>query len=167
LKTEKVDISRESADLPERIVAARMQSNAAWVEAHGSGTLRDNRELGFVWSIQCLAERLAYTFGYGFVACKASSVTFNDAISECDERAYTVAGRWVKRYLARSLFPEDYFEVKYVIVRGEDGAVQWEGIGLIVRQTSASFIPDNTLVVAKIVRYDLARGAWDAPVNFA
>lgn len=167
MKTEKIAVSTEGMKLPARIVENRTMSNDAWIEAHGSGTLRDNKELGFVWSIQCLSERLAYTFGYGFSAHKAHLVTFNDSISECDERAYTLAGRWVKRYLAKSLFPEDYFEVKYVIVKNEEGKREWEGIGLILRQTSAQFIPNNTMVVAKIARFDAAKGAWDSPVNFA
>jgi hypothetical protein len=165
LKTEKVAVSTQG--LPSRIVENRTMTNAAWIEAHGSGTLRDNRELGFVWSIQCLSERLAYTFGYGFAAFKAHLVTFNDSISECDEAAYTLAGRWVKRYLAKSLFAEDYFEVKYVIVSSDEGKRVWEGIGLIVRQTSARFIPEDTMVFAKIARFDPLKGQWDAPVNFA
>jgi hypothetical protein len=165
LKTGKVAVSTQG--LPARIVENRTMTNAAWIEAHGSGTLRDNRELGFVWSIQCLSERLAYTFGYGFSAFKGHLVTFNDSISECDEAAYTLAGRWVKRYLAKSLFAEDYFEVKYVIVSSDEGKRVWEGIGLIVRQTSAQFIPEDTMVFAKIARFDPAKGQWDAPVNFA
>lgn len=167
MKTEKVALSEAACRLPERIVSARTMSNADWVELHGSGTLRDNKALGFVWSIQCLSERLAYTFGYGFSGFKAHLVTFNDSISECDERAYTQAGRWVKRYLAKSLFPEDYFEVKYVVIKNEEGRREWEGIGVIVRQSSAQFIPNNTMVVGKIARFDPARGAWDTPVNFA
>lgn len=165
MKTEKVPVTAQG--VPARIVENRVMSNAAWIEAHGSGTLKDNKELGFVWSIQCLSERLAYTFGYGFSAFKSHQVTFNDSISECDEAAYTLAGRWVKRYLAKSLFPEDYFEIKYVIVTSEEGKREWEGIGLIVRQTSAQFIPDEMMVVARIARYDPAAGRWDAAVNFA
>jgi hypothetical protein len=145
----------------------RTMPNAEWIEAHGSGTLRDNRQLGFVWSIQCLSERLAYTFGYGFSAFKSHLVTFNDSISECDEAAYTLAGRWVKRYLAKSLFNEDYFELKYVIVSSDNGKRVWEGIGLILRQTSAQFIPEDTMVFAKIARFDPLKEQWDAPVNFA
>lgn len=167
MKTEKVSLSEVSAALPSRIVQNRVMPNKEWVLAHGSGTLRDNMELGFVWSIQCLSERLAYTFGYGFSAFKDHLVTFNDAITECDERAYTLAGRWVTRYLAKSLFPEDYFELKYVIVKNEKGHREWEGLGLIVRQTSAQFIPSNTMVLAKIARFDAVRESWDAPVNFA
>jgi hypothetical protein len=165
LKTEKVPVTAQG--VPACIVENRVMSNAAWIEAHGSGTLKDNKELGFVWSIQCLSERLAYTFGYGFSAFKSHQVTFNDSISECDEAAYTLAGRWVKRYLAKSLFPEDYFEIKYVIVTSEDGKREWEGIGLIVRQTSAQFIPDEMMIVARIARYDPAASCWDAAVNFA
>lgn len=153
--------------LPPRLIAARTCSNSEFVEWHGSGTLRDNKALGFVWSIQCIAERVAYTFGYGFAPFKAHTVVFNDSISECDEAAYTLAGRWFKAYQAKKLFDEDYFEIKYVIVTDDTGCRTWEGIGIIVRETSASYIPDNTLIMARVCRFDSTSQTWDTPVNFA
>ena len=167
MKTEKVDVSVQALLLPSRIVENRTQCHADWIEAHASGTLRDNRELGFVWSIQCLSERLAYTFGYGFSAHKGHLATFNDAISECDERAYTLAGRWAKRYLAKSLFKEDYFQLKYVVLKDDTGRREWEGLSLVLRQTSAQFIPPETLVFAKIAQFFPDSGTWGLAVNFA
>lgn len=167
MHTVKLPLSEESLKLPARIVEARIMSNQEFMEEHGSGTLRDNKALGFVWSIQCLAERVAYTFGYGFCAVKAHQIVFNDSISECDEQAYTSSGRWFKAYQAKKLFPEDYFEIKYAIIRDDNGQKQWEGIAIIVRETSASFIPENIMVLAKVCRFNPTSHTWDRPVNFA
>ena len=167
MKTQKCDLSDLAQKLPERLIENRFMSNTDWIEAHGSGTLRDNKELKFVWSMQCLAERIAYTYGYGFAAFKSHLVTFNDSISECDEVAYTQSGRWMKHYLAKNLFPEDYFEIKYVIIKDETGHRLWEGIGIILRETSAKFIPDNMLVVARVCQFDAQKQVWGEPVNFA
>lgn len=167
MKTVKVELSKNAKLLPQRIIVARTMSHSDWINEHGSGTLRDNKELNFVWSIQCLSERVAYTFGYGFSAYKSSLVTFNDSISDCDELAYTLSGRWMKAYLAKNLFPEDYFELKYIIIKDEQDKRVWEGIGVIVRESSATFIPDSTLVLAKVVRYNTVEHKWEEPINFA
>lgn len=167
MKTVRVPLSDNSRRLPQRIVEKRTMSNSDFIEQHGSGTLRDNKNLGFVWSIQNLSERIAYTFGYGFAAFKSHTVVFNDSISECDEVAYTLAGRWFKAYQAKKLFEEDYFEIKYVIVKDEQDQKVWEGIGVVVRETSATFVPDNTLVIAQVARFDPKTQTWDSPVNFA
>lgn len=166
MKTVKIEMSATSLQLPEKIIKNRLMSHSDWIELHGSGTLKDNKDMKFVWSMQCLSERLAYTFGYGFSAFKSHLVTFNDSISECDEPAYTLAGRYMKHYLAKKLFEEDYFELKYVILKEEDGTRSWEGIGIIIRETSAKFIPDNTLVVAKVAQYIPHKG-WENTINFA
>lgn len=167
MKTVKVEMLEKSKALPSRIVEKRTMSNSEFIEMHGSGTLRDNKNLGFVWSIQNLSERIAYTFGYGFGAYKSHNVVFNDSISECDETAYTMAGRWFKAYQAKKLFEEDYFEIKYVIIKDDNDKKVWEGIGVIIRETSATFIPDNTIVIAKVARFDPEKQVWEAPVNFA
>lgn len=167
MKTVKVPVGEQSKSLPQRIIDARTISNSDFIELHGSGTLRDNKGLGFVWSIQCLSERLAYTFGYGFGAFKSHNVVFNDSISECDENAYTLSGRWFKAYQAKKLFSEDYFEIKYVIIKDDSDKKVWEGIGVIVRETSAGFIPDNTLVIARVCEFKAKEQVWSESVNFA
>lgn len=165
MKTIVVEMSENSKKLPPNIIKNRTISNDEWIEAHASGTLKDNKDMGFVWSIQCLSERLAYTFGYGFSAFKSHLVTFNKSISECDESAYTLAGRYSKHYIAKKLFDEDYFEAKYIIIKDEQGKKEWEGIGLIIRETSAKFIPSNTLVLAKVAQY-IPKTGWQPVINF-
>ncbi len=168
MQTVQVPISETILQLlPKRLIDLRQMSNSDFIENHGSGTLRDNKTLGFVWSMQCLSERLAYTFGYGFSAYKSHLVVFNDSISECDEKAYTLSGRWFKAYLAKKMFEEDYFEIKYVSIRNESGRREWEGIGIIVRETSVNFIPERTMVVAKVCEFNVLTQQWGTPVNFA
>lgn len=160
-------MSEASKELPKRIIDSRTMSNTQFIEEHGSGTLRDNKNIGFTWSIQCMSERVAYTFGYGFSIFKSHQVTFNNSISECDEKAYTLAGRWFKAYNAKKLFTEDHFELKYVIIKDECGKTQWEGIAVVVTQTSATFIPNNTIVLGLICQFNEAKQSWETPVNFA
>lgn len=167
MKTEVCLPSEATKQLPSRIQFPRNCTDAEFIEEHGSGTLRDNKEMGFIWKIQCTAERLAYVFGYGFQAYPADQVLYNDSISECDEKAYTLAGRWMKAYQAKSLHPEDYFELKYLTLKDVKGQTTWEGIGIIVRQTSARCIPLDTLVIAKVCQYLPTQGKWAEPVNFA
>jgi hypothetical protein len=167
MKTVIIPLSEQSQQLPQRIIEKRTMSNTDFIKNHGSGTLKDNKDYGFIWSIQCLSERLAYTFGYGFTAQKSHLVVFNDSISECDETAYTMSGRWFKAYQSKKLFNEDYFEIKYVSIKNEDGSKNWEGIGVIVRETSATFIPDNIIVVAKVCQFNHHTQQWEKPVNFA
>lgn len=166
-RTLKLELSEVSKMLPERIVKARTISDEEWIAQHASGTLKDNKEQGFSWKIQCLSERVAYTFGYGFSAYKHENLVYGPAITECDDPAYTVCGRLFKAYNAKKLFPEDYFEVKYVREMDGNNQVVWEGLGVIVRETSATFIPDGKLVMAKVVQFDTAQKKWLTPVNFA
>lgn len=167
MQTIVVPLSEESKTLPQRILEKRTMSLHDFAEKHGSGTLRDNLRLGFYCGLQGISERCAYVFGYGFSPYKSFHVSFNNSITECDEQAYTLAGRLFKRYNAWKRFPEDYFEIKYVIIENESGSRDWEGIAVIIRETSAKFIPDSCLVLAKVVEYDRNSHSWKNVINFA
>lgn len=167
MKTETVEMTEESKKLPERIKMSRNCSNDVFLQEHASGTLKTNHELGFVSSIQMNSERLAYAFGYGFTYAKASLVGFGEPISECDETAYTLMGRYFKRYKEKRLFKEDEYTVKYLQVRDEQGTVTWEGLGVVVEKTSASCVPKNSLVYAPVCKYNTQAGKWEKFVNFA
>lgn len=167
MNTETVPMSRESKSLPQRIIDSRNCSNSDFLELHASGTLKTNHELGFVSSIQMNSERLAYAFGYGFTYAKASLVGFGEPISECDESAYTMVGRYFKRFKEKRLFQEDEYTVKYLQVRDDKGTVTWEGLGVVVEKTSATCIPKNSLVYAPVCKYNAQTGQWEKFVNFA
>ena len=156
METKKVELSyTQNTELPAAIqkrIKMRTMSAESWIENHGSGTLRKNKKIGFAWQKQYNAERIAYEFGYIFEICPKTRVLFNDPITECDCKAITEAGWFIERYLELSVFPEDYFETKYIIVEEPDGTRR-EGIGIIVRETSFQVAPGN-FIFAIVAEYD-------------
>lgn len=161
METKVVPLGEHMASCPAmaRRVAVRTMEADAFVEAHASGTLRKNKRLGMVWREQYLTERIAYEFGWTFQCLPRSRVTFGDAYTEGDVHAITEAGWHIERYIELSCFPEDRFETKYLTVEYKDG-VKREGIGIIVRETSAIFVPGGHIVFAIVAEYDPARAVW-------
>lgn len=132
-------------------VKERFMSAEDWIEIHGSGTLRKNKRIGMAWQVQYRHERLAYEFGYGFESLPKTQVCYNDAISEGDCHPVTEAGWFIERYMTLSVFSEDCFEVKYLIVEERDGSRR-EGIGIIVKQTSFD-VPKGNIIFAIVAKY--------------
>jgi len=133
-------------------LALRMMTPELWVETHGSGTLRKNKRIGFAWMSQYWHERIAYEFGYAFEMLPRTRVVYNDAITEGDCHPITESGWFMERYMTLSIFPEDRFEVKYIIVEDSDGTRR-EGVGIIVKQTSFS-IPEGNVLFAIVAEFD-------------
>ena len=137
-------------------VQIRAMKAEEFIENHGSGTLRKNKRVGFHWRSQYHDERTAYEFGWGFRVIPASRLTYNDPITEGDNHSVTEAGWHIERYLNMSVFPEDEFECKYIIVEFGDGKRE-EGIGILVRRTSAAWIPGGHIVYAIVAKFDPVR----------
>lgn len=148
----------------ERRVRLRLMSADDFIELHASGTLRKNKRLGMVWRDQYLEERIAYEFGWCFQCLPRSRVTFGDAHTEGDTHPVTEAGWHIERYLELSTFPEDRFETKYITVEHKDGSKN-EGIGIIVRETSASFVPTGHIVFAIVAEFDVDKHDWKDAEN--
>ena len=161
METEKVPVSRDVRRSPalKRRLAVRLIDAETFIENHASGTLRKNKRIGMAWNAQYLEERVVYEFGWEFECQPRSRVTFGDAYSEQDAHAVTEAGWHIERYKELWPFPEDYFEAKYVNVEYGDGRRR-EGIGIIVRQTSAPFIPKGHLVFAIVAEFDPLAKRW-------
>jgi hypothetical protein len=140
-------------------VAIRTMEADSFIERHASGTLRKNRRLGMVWRDQYLHERVAYEFGWEFECLPRSRVTFGDAYTEGDTPSLTEAGWHIERYLELSPFPEDQFQTKYINVEYKDGAAR-EGVGMVVRQTSAAWLPAGQLVFAIVAPFDPVKKVW-------
>jgi hypothetical protein len=166
METKIVPIDSAVASCPPlgRLVAVRSMDADAFVEKHASGTLRKNKRIGMVWREQYLHERAAYEFGWAFECLPRSRVTFGDAYTEGDVKALTEAGWHIERYLELSVFPEDQFEAKYINVEYKDGAKR-EGVGIIVRQTSATFVPSGHLVFAIVAEFDAGAKSWRDAIN--
>ena len=134
-------------------VALRLMSAEEFIDRHASGTLRKNKQLGMVWKAQYLEERTAYEFGWEFQCLPRSRVTFGDAYTEGDCASITEAGWFCERYISLAAFPGDRLQVKYLNIEYSE-EVKREGIGLIVRETSATFVPDGHIVFAIVAEYD-------------
>jgi len=135
-----------------------------WIEKHASGTLRKNKNLGMTWRTQYLEERIAYQFGWEFEIQPRSRIMFGDAFTEGDESAVTEAGWHIERYMSMKMFPEDIYECKYINVEYGNG-VKKEGIGIIVRETSAQWIPKGNIVFAIVAEFDTEHGEWKEANN--
>lgn len=164
--TEVVPIGEATAkcEVLKNRIDIRKMTQEDFIEKHGSGTLRKNKRIGFHWRSQYLEERVAYEFGWEFKMIPASRLTYNDPISEGDNHSVTEAGWHIERYLNMSVFPEDEFECKYIIVEFGDGKRE-EGIGILVRRTSAPWIPAGHIVYAIVAKYDPAIGAFKRARN--
>lgn len=127
-----------------------------WVERHGSGSLRKAKALGFAWRGLYLEERCAHDFGWTFRVLPRSRVTFGDALMEGDCAPLTETCWHASRLIARNPFPDsDVYEVKYVTAHRTDatGEAEVEGVGVVVRQTSAGWVPVGHLVFAVIAEW--------------
>ncbi len=145
-------------------VHARFMNQAEFINTHASGTLRKNQRIGMLWKDQYLEERVAFEFGYGFTILKQSRVTWGPARTESDCKPLTEAGWFIDRYLLRDLFPGDVIEAKYIIAEF-DHEEKKEGVGIFVRETSASFIPKGYSVFAIIAEYDKKFKDFKTAVN--
>lgn len=137
----------------------RSLSDNEWIEQHGSGTLRKNKRIGFSWKSQYLHERIAYEYGFIWECVPRTWITFGDAITEADSHAVTEAGWHIERYIQHLIFQEDKVETKYIHVESKDGKKR-EGIGMILRSTSAEWIPPGHIVYCIVAEFDPIKKDW-------
>ncbi|MCC6807335.1 MAG: hypothetical protein IT381_07915 [Deltaproteobacteria bacterium] len=159
-----VDAAVAACEVMKKRVELRALEADAFVERHASGTLRKNKRLGMAWRDQYLVERTAWEFGWVFECLPRSRVTFGDAFTEGDNKALTEAGWHIERYIELSAFPEDRFETKYITVEYKDDAKK-EGVGIIVRQTSAAFVPSGHVLFAIVSEFDPKTQRWHEAQN--
>lgn len=133
-------------------VKHRTMNMNEFVETCGSGTLRRNTRIGYNVASQKLHERAAWEFGWAFEVVPERCVTWGQPRSEGDCHPVTESGWFADRYNQVSLFPGDETEVKYLHVESE--GVKREGIGLVIRKTSAAWVPVGYMVFAIIAEYD-------------
>ena len=145
-------------------VQQRLYSMEQFIALHGSGTLRKNHRLGFRTREHYLHERAAFEFGAGWECLPVSRVRWGDAISEPDCHPVTEAGWYADRYLTVCLFPGDRAEVKSIEVEYSDGTKR-EGIGLVLRATSAPWVPPGHLGFAIIAEWDPQSKSYREAIN--
>lgn len=133
-------------------VKMRLLPMDEFVETRASGTLRKAGYCGANTTSHSQHDRNAYEFGYKFEALPERFVTWGEARSEPDCHPLTEAWWLIERYASVSLFPGDEVEGKYIVV--EVGGVRREGVGIIVRKTSVTWLPKGYIVFAIIAQYD-------------
>lgn len=138
----------------------RLLSIEEFINSKGSGTLRKNKAIGMNVTSHALHERVAYEFGYQFEICPERFLTWGEARSEGDCKPLTEVGWFAERYASVCLFPGDEIEVKYLTA--EVDGVKREGVGIIVRTTSAPWIPKGYVVFAIIAEYVEGKGYLEA-----
>jgi hypothetical protein len=162
METTLVDMTDRERAMPAGVI--RLQGMADWIDDHASGSLRKSKKLGFSYRNLYLEERVAHDFGWAFKIAPRSRITFGDAMMEGDCHALTEACWHSERLLSRNPFPDtDYYEVKYIYEADVTGKISREGVGLILRQTSAKWLPAGHIVYAIIAEF--YNDAWRDAVN--
>ena len=176
MKTKVVPLSEEVKNSPalKKRLEIRTMSADRWVEEHASGTLRKNKRLGMAWKSHYYVERSAYEFGWKFGIVPQSRILVGNTFTEGDNSAITEAGWHIERYQEMNIFPEDIFLCKYINVEfsgkkgGDDdeecdGVI--EGIGIVVKQTSAPWVPEGHTVFAIVSEFSPKSGKWKKAQN--
>jgi hypothetical protein len=130
-----------------------------------SGTLKKNASIGFKYLSQLNEEALAQTLGWGFESSPTTFITFNDAITEGDCHSLTEVGWHVDRLLSTHIFDEDHFELKYIVVQDYNGKIERQGIGVVLRETSISWVMKGHLVFSLLTEYDSDKKEWTDCLN--
>lgn len=141
----------------------RTMSKDEFIENHGSGTLRKNTRLGMKNHNHYMDERIAYEFGWEFMAPMATRVTIGNAMSEGDVKGNTELGWHAERYLSTRVFPEDKAQVAYIIYEDEEGNKR-EGNGIVITETSFDLGPGR-IIFALVQEYDAKAEQWLPAVN--
>lgn len=147
-----------------KIVGLRQMDAETFVEKHASGTLRKNKRIGMVWREQYLHERAAYELGWAFECLPRSRVTFGDAYTEGDVKALpkpagTSSGTSRCRCSPRTT------SRRSTSTSNTRTARRREGVGMVVRQTSAQFVPGGHLVFAIVAEFDPHKKLWHDAIN--
>ena len=159
METSRVEMSARERAMPAGSI--RCTSESEWIDAFASGSLQKSRHLGFAYRSLYLQERCAHDFGWTFRALPRTRVTFGDALMEGDCPPLTEACWFASRLIARNAFPDsDRYELKYIKTYRTEitDSAEAEGVGVIVRTSSADWIPLGYLVFAIIAEWK--NGNW-------
>lgn len=164
METKIISMSERERAMPAGIV--REMPEEAWVDRYASGSLRKAKALGFSYRALYLEERCAHDFGWTFRVLPRTRVTFGDAMMEGDCPPLTETCWFANRILARNPFPDsDVYEVKYIKTYTTDvtGEMETEGVGLIVRQSSANWMSAGHLAFVIIAEWK--GSGWESAKN--
>lgn len=146
------------------LVKKRCLTEQEFIDQHASGTLRKNKRLGFRTREHYLHERASFEFGAGWECLPVSRVRWGDPLSEPDVKPVTEAGWFADRYIHCCLFPGDRVEVKSIEVEYKDGTTK-QGIGMVMRETSAAWVPPGHLVFVIISEWNTVTKSYADAIN--
>ncbi len=124
----------------------REMSQQDFIEHCGSGTLRKSYQLGFDIQEAYLQERAKFEFGEGFEIIQRSRVTYSD-IKLVKSQAMTELGWHAERMIMTKAFDSDQFVCKQFEIEYAEGRIK-HGIGILVKESSAQWIPNGYMVFA-------------------
>lgn len=150
-------------DLPETHArrVLRNMSMEDFIDKLGSGTLRKSARLGFNVQEAYLQERAQVEFGSGFEVVPSSRVTYSD-IKLIPCAALTELGWHAERMMEMSPFESDQFVCKQFEIEYANGRIR-EGAGILVRKTSAPWVPKGQMVIAIVA--ERVNGQYQSAVN--
>lgn len=132
-----------------------------FIENYGSGTLRKSKKLGFGVQEAYLAERTKFEFGEGFKIAYASRVAYNDIhLVPC--QGMTELGWHAERMIELRPFESDVFVCKNIDVEFSEKE-RLVGAGIIVKETSAKWIPKGFAIFAVVTV--LNNGKYQPAIN--
>lgn len=129
-------------------VLLRNTSKEEFIEKWGSGTLRKSHRLGFDTHDAYLQERIRFEFGIAFEIIQRSRVTYSD-IKLISSQALTELGWHAERMIELRPFDSDEFVCKQFDIEYANGTIK-QGAGILLKSTSASWIPNGYMVFAII-----------------
>ncbi len=145
-------------------IALRKMPFREWIREHGSSTLRKGERNGAGIKKLLSHERVAHEFGWTFEVEFATRLLYGRLLDEGDCPPITETFWFVDRMRVMNVFPEDVYEAKYIHIDvGKPTARQ--GAGIILRQTSAPWVPRGHLVFALIASFNPATGDFEDAQN--
>ena len=139
----------ERSTLPENFIKMREMSINDWISKYGSGTLQKSQKLGFDVYDKYLEERVKFEFGFGFEILPKSYLTVSD-IKLVSASALTELGWHLERMIEIRPYESDWFLAKYIQL----GTDNRQGGCILLKETSASWIPKGMMVFAMVAPFD-------------
>ena len=99
-----------------------------------------------------------HEFGANFLTMPERFILTGKAKSEQDTPSVTEAWWFAERYAQVRIFPGDKMEVCYILY--ELDGKRREGIGIVIRETSAPWVPKNYAVFAIVAEFSRETDAW-------
>ena len=159
----KVEYTLQDLDESHPRRTLRDMDKQTFIDKYGSGTLRKSQKLGFDITDAYLNERVKFEFGNGFQICYSSRFSYNDIkLIPCE--AMTELGWHAERMIEIRPFESDIFKCKEIDVDFEGGE-RIQGIGIVLMETSAQWIPNGYSVFSIVSTFNKETKQYMKAIN--